>query len=89
MGLLDAIDGVTCPTPEGAFYVFPSCAGTIGRKTPQGASLLQSMLSGKPMSPQDQQHLLNLPNKHKFPGSPPHKFGALIRLVQGSNFGKP
>ena len=29
-------------------------------KTPQGASLLQSMLSGKPMSPQDQQHLLNL-----------------------------
>jgi aspartate aminotransferase len=22
--------------PEGAFYVYPSCAGTIGRKTPQG-----------------------------------------------------
>ena len=27
---------LTCPTPEGAFYVFPSCAEAIGRKTPQG-----------------------------------------------------
>jgi aspartate aminotransferase len=25
-----------CPSPEGAFYVFPSCAGAIGRKTPEG-----------------------------------------------------
>jgi aspartate aminotransferase len=25
-----------CPSPEGAFYVFPSCAGTIGLKTPTG-----------------------------------------------------
>ena len=25
-----------CPSPEGAFYVFPSCAETIGRKTPCG-----------------------------------------------------
>lgn len=25
-----------CPTPEGAFYVYPSCAEAIGRKTPEG-----------------------------------------------------
>jgi aspartate aminotransferase len=25
-----------CPKPEGAFYVYPSCAGAIGRKTPSG-----------------------------------------------------
>lgn len=30
-GLLDAIPGVTCPTPEGAFYVYPSVKGLMGR----------------------------------------------------------
>jgi aspartate aminotransferase len=30
-GMLDAIDGVTCPLPEGAFYVHPSVKGLIGR----------------------------------------------------------
>ena len=29
--ILDAIDGVTCPLPEGAFYVYPSVKGVIGR----------------------------------------------------------
>jgi aspartate aminotransferase len=29
--MLDAIDGVTCPLPEGAFYVYPSVKGLIGR----------------------------------------------------------
>lgn len=33
---LNAMPGITCPTPEGAFYVFPSCAGTFGRKCPDG-----------------------------------------------------
>ncbi len=28
--------GITCNTPEGAFYIYPSCAGTIGKKTPDG-----------------------------------------------------
>lgn len=28
-----------CPSPEGAFYVFPSCAEAIGRKTPQGQKI--------------------------------------------------
>jgi aspartate aminotransferase len=33
---LNAIDGVTCPVPEGAFYVYPSIAGLIGKTTPAG-----------------------------------------------------
>jgi aspartate aminotransferase len=34
--MLSAIDGLTCPTPDGAFYVYPSIAGLIGKTTPQG-----------------------------------------------------
>jgi aspartate aminotransferase len=33
---LNRIDGIACHKPEGAFYVYPSCAGIIGRRTPQG-----------------------------------------------------
>jgi len=33
---LNAIDGISCNRPEGAFYVFPSCKGILGRKTPEG-----------------------------------------------------
>jgi aspartate aminotransferase len=36
VGLLNKCQGIHCGTPEGAFYVYPSCAGAIGRKTPQG-----------------------------------------------------
>jgi aspartate aminotransferase len=36
VGLLNEAPGLDCPTPEGAFYVYPSCAGVIGRKTPSG-----------------------------------------------------
>jgi aspartate aminotransferase len=36
---LDAIDGIRCPVPGGAFYVFASCAGVIGRRTPAGETL--------------------------------------------------
>jgi aspartate aminotransferase len=32
---LDAAPGVTCPVPEGAFYVYPSIAGCLG-KTSRG-----------------------------------------------------
>ncbi|WP_044559632.1 aminotransferase class I/II-fold pyridoxal phosphate-dependent enzyme, partial [Azospirillum sp. B4] len=31
--------GIHCPRPEGAFYVYPSCAGTLGKTTPNGAVL--------------------------------------------------
>lgn len=37
--MLNAADGITCARPEGAFYVYPSCAGTIGKKTPGGATI--------------------------------------------------
>ncbi len=36
---LNAIAGVSCHAPEGAFYVFPSCAGVLGKKTPAGQIL--------------------------------------------------
>jgi aspartate/methionine/tyrosine aminotransferase len=29
--MLDEIDGVVCPMPDGAFYVYPSVAGLLGR----------------------------------------------------------
>ncbi len=36
VSLLNNIDGLSCLTPEGAFYVYPSCEGVIGKKTPDG-----------------------------------------------------
>ncbi|WP_050931744.1 pyridoxal phosphate-dependent aminotransferase [Aestuariivita boseongensis] len=33
---LSQIDGITCPVPEGAFYVYPSIAGLIGKTTAAG-----------------------------------------------------
>ncbi|AXJ95360.1 MULTISPECIES: pyridoxal phosphate-dependent aminotransferase [unclassified Sphingomonas] len=36
VGMLGEIDGMTCPTPEGAFYVYPSFARLIGKTTPNG-----------------------------------------------------
>ena len=36
---LNKIPGLHCPTPEGAFYVYPSCAGLIGKRTPQGEAI--------------------------------------------------
>ncbi|HSR71108.1 MAG TPA: pyridoxal phosphate-dependent aminotransferase [Kiloniellales bacterium] len=34
---LNKCPGLHCHKPEGAFYVYPSCAGAIGKKTPKGA----------------------------------------------------
>ncbi len=39
VAMLNQAKGMTCPTPEGAFYVYPSCAGMIGKKTPTGLTL--------------------------------------------------
>jgi aspartate aminotransferase len=36
---LNAIDGLSCSNPRGAFYLFPSCRGLIGRKTPAGIEI--------------------------------------------------
>ena len=37
--MLNAAQGLHCHTPEGAFYVYPSCAALIGATTPQGGTL--------------------------------------------------
>ena len=37
VSMLNQARGLKCPTPEGAFYVYPSCAELIGKKTPAGA----------------------------------------------------
>lgn len=41
VGLLNGAEGITCPKPEGAFYVYPSIAGCIG-KTSQGGTLIEN-----------------------------------------------
>ncbi len=41
VGLLNEAPGVTCPVPEGAFYVYPSIAGCIG-KTSAGGTLIDN-----------------------------------------------
>ncbi|MBI16756.1 MAG: aspartate aminotransferase [Proteobacteria bacterium] len=37
--LLGNIEGITCATPDGAFYVYPSCAGLLGAIAPTGERL--------------------------------------------------
>ena len=39
VSMLNQARGINCPKPEGAFYVYPSCAGTIGRRAPSGKRL--------------------------------------------------
>jgi len=39
VGLLNEIDGVDCPTPEGAFYVYPSIKGLIGKTSAGGRKI--------------------------------------------------
>ena len=34
--MLNQAQGITCPVPEGAFYVYPSVAGCIGKTAPSG-----------------------------------------------------
>ena len=39
VSMLNQAKGIECATPEGAFYVYPSCHGVIGKKTPEGKTL--------------------------------------------------
>ncbi|MFZ3350648.1 MAG: pyridoxal phosphate-dependent aminotransferase [Xanthobacteraceae bacterium] len=39
VSMLNQANGIKCPKPEGAFYVYPSCAGTMGKKAPTGKTL--------------------------------------------------
>jgi len=36
VSMLNQAKGISCATPEGAFYVYPSLAGCMGKKTPDG-----------------------------------------------------
>jgi aspartate aminotransferase len=40
VSMLNQASGIKCPRPEGAFYVYPSCAGAIGRTAPSGKKLV-------------------------------------------------
>ena len=39
VSMLNQAKGLQCPMPEGAFYVYPSCAETIGRTAPSGKTI--------------------------------------------------
>jgi aspartate aminotransferase len=39
VSMLNQATGITCPKPEGAFYVYPSCAGAMGKTSPKGTPL--------------------------------------------------
>jgi aspartate aminotransferase len=39
VGMLNRAEGITCPKPEGAFYVYPDISGCIGKVTPQGVTI--------------------------------------------------
>ena len=39
VSMLNQANGLKCPKPEGAFYVYPSCAGTMGKTAPSGKKL--------------------------------------------------
>jgi aspartate aminotransferase len=39
VSMLNKIEGIDCNTPNGAFYVFPSCKGLFGKKTPAGKAI--------------------------------------------------
>jgi aspartate aminotransferase len=38
-GILDATSGLSCPLPDGAFYLFPDCSGLLGRRTAGGVQI--------------------------------------------------
>ncbi|QKR98901.1 pyridoxal phosphate-dependent aminotransferase [Sphingomonas sp. CL5.1] len=39
VSMLNQADGISCPRPEGAFYVYPEVAGVIGKTTPAGKQI--------------------------------------------------
>ena len=39
VSMLNQATGIRCPTPEGAFYVYPSCEGLIGKTAPSGRTI--------------------------------------------------
>lgn len=43
VSMLNQAVGLTCPKPEGAFYVYPSCAGLMGKKAPDGKEITSDL----------------------------------------------
>jgi len=39
VSMLNQATGIECPVPEGAFYVYPSCKGCIGKTAPSGKKI--------------------------------------------------
>ena len=39
VSMLNQASGIKCPTPEGAFYVYPSCEGLLGKTAPSGKTI--------------------------------------------------
>jgi aspartate aminotransferase len=39
VSMLNQAHGIQCPTPDGAFYVYPSCAGVLGKRMPDGRTI--------------------------------------------------
>ncbi len=46
-GMLNQCPGLSCQTPEGAFYVYPSIAGLIGKSTPGGVEITDDEVFAK------------------------------------------
>lgn len=40
VSMLNQAKGLSCPTPEGAFYVYPNCADLIGKKRPDNGAVI-------------------------------------------------
>ncbi len=40
VSMLNQANGIACPKPEGAFYVYPSCKGAIGKTAPSGKKIV-------------------------------------------------
>ncbi|MFT4707665.1 MAG: aspartate aminotransferase [Ascidiaceihabitans sp.] len=38
--MLNQAEGIACPVPDGAFYVYPSIAGLIGKTSPKGTEIV-------------------------------------------------
>src|SRR5258708_12124719 len=56
VSMLNQARGIDCPRPQGAFYVYPSCAGTIGKASPSGMVI-----------PNDEDFSTNLLENERFP----------------------
>ncbi len=93
--MLNQARGIHCPKPEGAFYVYPSCAGTIGKTAPTGKKLATdedfvtelleaegvAVVQGTPFGfGPGVPHLLRHQDRRRGRGLPPHP--ALLRQLE-------